>query len=165
MLCISNGAIDVIRLALTPATGDRQPLAGQTGGSLSCMLFCKALQASSQPDPLNAPTTRETAACGVNPPMMGDDRMSLPKHDSSFCCQAEARQHLGLTCGWPPLYISEYKFIIDPHIIFHMHCIRKAVRPVKVAAADRLMMGRGLDIVDEKMPGGSRLGAGRLFLW
>jgi hypothetical protein len=70
---------------------------------------------------------------------------------------------LGLTWGWQFFDTFEYNFIIDTYVIFHMY-FKKTVRPVTVAAAGRLMMGRGLDIVDEKMPGGPRLGPDRLFL-
>jgi len=127
------------------------------------MLFCKALQASSQPYPLIPLNNPETTGGGVNPPMICGDPISHPKTILLFCCQAEASQHLGLTCGWPFFYTFEYNFIIGTYVIFHMH-FKKTVRPVTVAAADRLMMGRGLDIVDEKMPGGPRSGPDRLFL-
>jgi hypothetical protein len=86
-----------------------------------------------------------------------------PKTIPLFGCQAETSQHLGLTCGWPFFYTFEYNFIIGTYAIFRMH-FKKTVRPVTMAGADRLMMGRGLDIVDEKMPDGPRSGPDRLFL-
>jgi hypothetical protein len=128
------------------------------------MLFCIALQASSQPYSLIPQNNPETAGGGVKPPMICGDPISRPKTIPLFCCRAEDSQHLALTCGWPFFYTFEYNFIIRTYAIFHMH-FKKTVRPVTVAAADRLMMGHGLDIVDEKMPGGPRLGPGRLFLW